>query len=249
MEGYYFGSYFFAPKGKYESCGMFSRSHILASSICLFTVLLLFVILRRRLSGSGRKNLCRVLAPTVTLLEATQIGYCIHYGYLDPDSCIPLSYCGLFIFALWGVGFGKGFFWDCSRAYLAFGAPIAGLAFLIFPATSLSGYPVWHFLSLYSLFFHSSMLLLGLLALDDIRLTKRLYFAYSSFVLLFSLIALILNFLLGSNFMGLREPYNIPIHALNAAYGASHILYTLLVLAGYLLMPPVTDLIRGKRKK
>ena len=232
---------FFAPGGIYEPCSMFTPTHIIAASAAFVLLVLLFVIFRKRMSDRSLRNMFRVLAPVITLLETIKIFHAFYYGNPTLDEWLPLSYCGLFIFALYLAGFGKGFLGDCGKSFIAYGAPIAGIAFLIFPTTSLMNFPIWHFLSVYSMFFHSCMLMCGLLLLDRMRMTKKLYLSYCAFVVFFAIPSVIMNCTLSSNLMNLREPYNIPIKPLHTIYENVPFVYTLLVLIAYMLMPFPTE--------
>lgn len=232
---------FFAPQGIYEPCYMFTETHIIAASVAFVLSVSLFLILRKRMSDRSLRNMFRVLALVITVLETIKIVHAFYYGHPTLDEWLPLSYCGLFIFALFFAGFGRGFLGDCGKAFIAYGTPIAGIAFLIFPTTSLMNFPIWHYLSLYSLFFHGCMLMCGLLLLDRTRMTKRLYISYCVFVIFFAVPSVIMNCTLSSNLMNLREPYNIPIKPLHTIYENVPFVYTLLVLIAYMLMPFPTE--------
>ena len=71
----------------------------------------------------------------------------LYWGYYNIDSWFPLSFCGLFIYALWICGFGKGIIKEAAQCYITCGAFFAGLAFLFIPATSLMSFPIFHYQS------------------------------------------------------------------------------------------------------
>ncbi len=233
--------YFYAPNGRFEACGMFTLSHIVAVfiSIALIVVALLFL---RKIDEVKKLRLTRLIAIILTVLEAIKILHSFIYKDLHLDAWFPLSYCGLFIFAAWMYGFGNRIIKKSASDFISYGCIIAGVAFLIFPTTSLMSYPAWHFFSLYSLFYHSVMIVFGIIFLKDRqKLNKKDYFGYSSFVIIFAFIAIILNCIYGSNLMNLREPYNIPIAFLQNAYSILPTSYTLITLVGYLIIPFISE--------
>lgn len=237
----------FAPQGAYAPCGMFTPGHITALLICLPTAVAAALLLGRRMSRRTCDRLVLGAAVLLTVMEGIKIAHAFAYGDAFLDSWVPLSFCSIFMLTLWLYRFGGGVVRDGAATYLAYAAPVAGLGFLIFPATSLVGYPVWHFLSLHSLIFHSLMIFLGLtLLLRTERLTVRLYLSYAGLLLPFCALSVTLNTLLQTNFMGLRRPHEIPIRPIQTLAAAAPPLFTAFIIFLYLLIPIVIGLAAGK---
>ena len=231
MENFLITKYFFAPSGSFDACGMFTSQHIIATLICVALIAVcLFIVFK-----TNRLNICKLLrysAVILTILELIKISHSFIYKDMHLDAWFPLSYCGLFIFALWMAGFGENHIKRAGEAYITYGCPIAGICFLIFPTTSLMSFPIWHYFSIYSLFFHSLMIFVGIrLLLNEPKLDKATYFFYFAFVLFFALISITMNIIFGCNLMNLREPYNIPIQLLQDIYSAFNPAYTVIGLA------------------
>lgn len=244
-----FSDYFFAPQGAHTPCGMFSFPHLLASAISLAAVAVLLIFKRKEFGKNHREKIVKSLSIFITVLELIKISHSFIYGDLYLDAWFPLSYCGLFIFALWMAGFGSGAIRRIGEVFIAYGCPIAGIAFLIFPTTSLMLFPVWHYFSLYSLFFHSVMIFLGIsFLLDEKKFDRKSYGFYTVFFITFAVIAIVLNCFFGSNLMNLREPYNIPIDFLQWLYASAPFLYTLLAVFLFMLVPIVTAFFANKFK-
>ena len=249
-DGYSFGYYFYAPQGRFSPCGMFTAEHIISASICLITVISLLIFHYRRNIESSNLKLIRFSAVLLTILEVIKITHSFIYGDLHLDAWFPLSYCGLFIYSLWMAGFGKGRIKRCGEVFIAYGCAFAGLMFLIFPTTSLMLFPIWHYFSIYSLFFHSLMIFVGIrLLLNEPKLDKATYFFYFAFVLFFALISITMNIIFGCNLMNLREPYNIPIQLLQDIYSAFNPEYTVIGLIIYMLVPLIMAVLFGKIKR
>ncbi len=250
MNTYHFGYYFFAPNGRFEPCGMFTLPHFTAVFICIALITIGLFLFYRNCNDNKINVLLRSSAIALTVLEAIKISHSFIYGDLHLDAWFPLSYCGLFIFAVWMAGCGKNHLKRIGEAYITYGCIIAGICFLIFPTTSLMSFPVWHYFSLYSLFFHSLMVFTGIIFLrKEKKLTKINFHYYGAFILCFSIPAIILNCTYGCNLMNLREPYNIPIEFLQNLYNSTPYLYTCLVLIGYLSIPIIVGATFGKIKR
>jgi uncharacterized membrane protein YwaF len=248
--GYYFGYYFYAPQGRFEPCGMFTVEHIISALICLVAIACLIVFLYKRNIGiEANRKIVRISAVVLTVLEIIKITHSFIYGDFHLDAWFPLSYCGLFIYALWMAGFGRGKVKRCGEVFIAYGCAFAGLMFLIFPTTSLMLFPIWHYFSLYSLLFHSVMIFVGMrLLYAEHRFKKSTFLYYFVYVLFFAIISIIMNSVFGCNLMNLREPYNIPIQLLQDIYNAFNPAYTVIGLTIYMLVPLIMALIFGKLK-
>lgn len=241
---------FFAPRDSFEPCGMFTPSHILSAILCVLSVFIVFWIIRIKNVKINKTKVIRSLALIITILECIKIAHSFCYGYYYLDSWFPLSYCGLFIYALWIVGYGKSSIRRAGEVFIAYGCPVAGVLFLIFPTTSLMSFPIWHYLSLYSLLFHTLMIFCGIMMLySEPKLNKSSYIHYIIFITVFSIIAITLNSIYGSNLMNLREPYNIPIQFLQTLYENSKIGFTLFAYFIFAIIPFVSNLLFLKKRK
>lgn len=228
---------FFAPKEAYTPCGVYTTEHLVASLIC-FLVVALSVFSARRAKLDRIYFAIRILAPVLTLLEAIKIGHNFYWGYTNIDSWVPLSFCSLFIYASYLSGYGKGELREYGDSFMVIGGIVAGVVFVCMPTTSLTMYPLFHFQSLYSLLFHSLMIIFGiLLFIGGVRPTKRRWRYYSIYFLGFALVALAINAGAGSNLMLLREPYKIPIELLQLLQERMPFLYTFLGIITHLAVP------------
>ena len=222
-----------------NACGLFTPAHIISSTICIVIVIALAILLRS-ISDKVLKLLTRVLSIIISVLEVIKITFKLIIGegaYID--HYLPLFYCSLFIYALFMCGFGKGIIYKIGCTFLQAGCVFAGLIFLIYPTTSLPDYPVYHFVSIYSAIFHSSMALLGFLYLRKqyVKFDKISYFYYVIFVSVPIVISLILNPICKSNLMLIDNPVNIPVAFIKAIYEFSPFLYTACTCLLYLSIP------------
>ena len=231
--------HFFGPEDASTACGMFTAAHIISLVICLALVAVC-VALSLKLSDGGIKRITVIIAVFVTVTEIIKIIYKISYSYVYPlDLILPISYCSLFIYSTWMCAYGKGLVYRAGASFITGGCIVGGLAFLIVPATSLMMHPIYHYLSIHSMLFHSSMVYLGIIYLyrGIVRLDMRSFKVYSVYVLITCAVAIILNVSTGSNLMLLTFPVNIPIAIIDQLASSFPYLYTLCAIAVYLFMP------------
>lgn len=231
-------SVFFAPLDVYQPAGMFTLQHLVSLLFCLALVSLLLVK-SKPMSKQFLMKLTKGMAFFITTLEIVKIAYNFYYGYTWLDAWFPLSYCSLFIYALWFSAYGKGLVRRIGDAYIGIGCLLGGLAFLFVPTTSLMRYPIWHFLSLYSLFFHTVMIYFGVMYLrqNKVTVSRQNIIYFATFFLFFALLSIMINGEAGSNLMILREPYHIPFEWVHVLKQKSQVAYTLLAMLLYLVGP------------
>lgn len=229
---------FFAPAGKYPAVGMFSLTHIIALFLFL-AIIALMVYVSRNVTNHGLLVITRTLAIVVTILEIIKISYNLYYGYTWLDAWLPLTFCSLFIYALWISGFAKGKIKTFSDSFIVGGCVICGLAFLIMPTTSFMTYPMLHYLPIYSMVYHSMMMYLGLIYLyKRVFIPNRSHYKYYTiFCGCGMLLAIVVNLIFNCNMMFLMEPYNIPVPFLKPLAENFLPAYTLLIASVYMIVP------------
>jgi len=136
-------------------------------------------------------------------------------------------------------GFGKGIIKKTGETFIACGCSVAGLSFLIMPSTSLTEVPMFHFLSCYSMLYHSLMLFFGLLYLSKkvVIIFRKSFKYFSVYVIIAGIVSIILNSIFDANLMFLAHPYHIPIWFLEPLSENVPILYSALILFVCILAP------------
>ena len=228
---------FSAPNSE-TACGMFTLPHIISLILCVGAIILC-VYLSRSISEKTLLLITRIMCIVYILWEVCKIIFKFIIGDTYLDHWVPLYYCSLFIYALIFLSFGRGRGYKLGEAFACGGCIVSGLAYLIIPATSLMDFPVYHFLSIHSMLFHSSMVYLGIMYIYKHRvdLNKKDYCYYSVFVGAFLLLSLILNSALNQNFMIIKNPVNIPIDFVNKIASSLPWLYTVMAILLYLTVP------------
>lgn len=229
----------FSRPNSETACGMFTLPHIISLIICLLLVALA-IYLSRKFDEKKIKLTTKIMAYVFTVWEISKIIFKFAIGDIKSlDHWIPLYFCSLFIVALWLCAYGKGRIYKLGESFILGGCIIGGFAFLVVPATSLMDYPVYHFLSIHSMVFHSSMLYLGIMYIwkKKSKLDSGIFINYSVFVTFFGVLSIILNLILDQNFMILTRPVNIPIEFLNVIANKVPWLYTVGALILYIVIP------------
>ncbi|WP_195986501.1 YwaF family protein [Clostridium sp. D53t1_180928_C8] len=229
---------FWAPKNMYECCGMFTRGHMILLLISIILLSILLFIFRN--ITIERVNIAtKIMAIIITVLEGVKIYFNFYWGYKGINSWLPISYCSIFIYALWLSGYGKGNWKKSGQSFIAGCSVVAGGAYLLFPSTSLTVYPIWHYLCIYSMFFHTMMIYFGIIYIkkDIVKLDINNFNNYLRVFLIFGIIALTLNAIFNTNFMLLNNPFKIPISIIHKLYNSLPLGYTSLVFVIYLYIP------------
>ena len=229
----------FSAPNKDTACGMFTLPHIISLIFCI-GLIALALYFSRKFSDEKIKRVTKILAFVFTIWEIAKIVFKFIIGDAQHlDHWIPLYFCSLFMFALWMCAYGRGRVYNLGSGFIVGGCIVGGFAFLVVPATSLMDFPVYHFLSIHSMLYHSSMVYLGILYIwkRKIVLNKCEFINYALFVGAFGVLSIILNLILDQNFMILTRPVNIPIEILNTLASKLPWLYTVCALLLYILLP------------
>ncbi len=271
-----FLSKFFCKENEYEPVGMFSVAHIV--TLIIFLLIVAFCAYKCRKIGKDKAIfLTKIIAIVVTVLEIIKITIAFINGEGDKlDHWVPLYFCSMFIYAAWLAGYAKGKIADLGRAFVGTGGIIAGLSFLIFPTTSFTMYPLFHYFCMYSMVYHSLMVFLGITYLLNgvVKIDKKSFIDYVIFCSVLNILAIIVNSLpiyihvdnvptsgynypypYYTNFMFLKRAGNIPVKILCDISDKVPVIFTILmfiicIFGTYFLIwlvVTIIEKIRGKK--
>ena len=242
---------FFAPHNEelYPPCGLFSLGHILSLVLCLLLVALV-VFLNRKQTKDDVVRSCKPMAIIILAFEIIKIVHKFCIGQTDLDHWFPLAYCSFLIYSLFLSGFGKGIWQKMGHAFLSGPSFIAGMAFLIFPTTSLADYPLYHFLSFHSMAYHSVMVYFAVMfyksRVMEYKFENGKY--YLLFLAFFSVIAITMDYTLDCNLFLHKGNLLLIIDI----YDISVVLYTIVLFIAFSTMYYIIvliDLLVQKLKK
>lgn len=229
----------FSEMGTYPAVGLFSEMHIISIVMC-FLLVGIAVFFTRHISRDRYMVCLRVFTLILTVLEIFKISWNLKHGYNSVDSWLPLYFCSLFLYALWFTWSSKSVIREIGLAYIAMACVIAGTVFIVFPTTSFSSYPIFHFQCIYSMIYHSVMIYSGIMLFKTktIDVDLKLVIKYVVFCAIFMSLGLLVNLMFDGNMMFLSNPYRIPIPALTTIHEFSQFLYTLTIVVAHMLMGP-----------
>ena len=199
----------FAKPGIYEPCGLFSQGHVI---LIILTIIGIIVALKKTVNKNKEeiKEIIKNCTKLVWILEVIKISFKLVTGEIrNVNNYVPLYYCSLLLYAGGLASFSKGNLKRVGEVFLATGGIAGGLIFIVMPTTSLPTYPMLHFVSIYSFFYHGIMLYLGLLLniTNYIKLELSDIKYYASLVGIICILAFILNKIFDSNLMFISKNF------------------------------------------
>ena len=202
---------FFAKPDIYKACGLYNYKHFF--SVILIIIILYISIKKTKINNKNDiTKIIKHLTIIVLVLEIVKIIFNIYIGNINNvNTYVPLYFCSILLYAGILSGFTKGKFKKIGDIFLATGGLFAGICFLISPGTSLGIYPLFHFISFQSLFYHAVMVYLGIIIVKynyiDVKLSDLKYYALLIFII--CLFAYIVNINFGGNLMFISEGFQL----------------------------------------
>lgn len=221
---------FLAKPGEYEACGMYTIGHLILLIITTIGVLVALKFTKNK----NKKQIIKIIRNiTIFLwvLEIIKIVFNLMVGNAsNPNTYIPLYFCSMILYAGILSGFCKGKLKHVGDVFLATGGMIAGIMFLLCPNTSLTTYPIFHYISIQSFILHGAMVYLGILVniknYIDVKGKDIIY--YASLMLIISAIAFVFNIIFDSNLMFISKDF--PGTPITILYNISGELFTTIMI-------------------
>ena len=228
---------FLAKGGEYPPCGMFNYKHF----ILFFVVIFCACCAVKFTKVKNKEEITKIIKKVtifVWIMEILKIGFNFAEStVINLNKIIPLYYCSLLLYSGILSGFCKGVAKKMGDVFLATGAIIGGVVFIMFPTTSLPEYPAFHFISIHSFLFHGLMIYLGLLINKykyiDLRASDIKYYAGLIFIICVG--AYIVNCNFGSNLMFISRDF--PGTPLEAIYKYTGKFFTVVMVIAQMTIP------------
>lgn len=218
-------------------CGMFSIEHIILFSITMISIVVALKY-TKNIKPDKVKEIIKKSTIILWILEIIKIIFNVkNYGFKEVNKYVPLYFCSLILYAGILSGFCKGTLKKVGDIFLSTGGIIAGMVFLISPLTSLTTYPVIHFISLHSFLLHGTMVYIGLLMLTTkyVKIEKNDIKYYFTLIVIISAIAYIVNKICGSNLMFISQNY--PGTFIEIIYNISGKLFPMVMILAQATLP------------
>lgn len=227
---------FFAKSGVYKPCGIYNLKHLIIALVTL-TGIAIAVKNTKVKKQEDIKRIIKTATTIVWILEIMKIIFMFVTGQAKPNKVIPLYYCSLLLYSGLMSSFGKGVIKKMGDIFLATGGIIGGVVFIIFPTTSLPEYPLLHFISLHSFFFHGTMIYLGLIINKfkyvDVKFEDIKY--YASLIFVVCMAAYGVNRVFGSNLMFISQDF--PGNPISVVYNNTGIFFTPIMILLQMTLP------------
>ena len=227
---------FFAKAGVYEPCGLYNIKHLVIALITILSIEIAVKITKIKKKEDVTKVI-KIATIIVWVLEITKIVFLILTDQGKPNNVIPLYYCSMLLYSGLISSFGKGFIKKMGDVFLATGGVFGGITYLLFPTTTLPAYPLFHFISMHSFFFHGTMIYLGIIINKykyvELKLSDIKY--YSSLVFIICIVAYIVNKILDSNLMFISKDF--PEMPISIVYNGTGIMFTPIMILIQMIAP------------
>lgn len=228
---------FFARPNEYEACGIFTVKHFI---LIILTIVGISVALKKTIKKSKEevKKIIEKLTIVIWILEILRIIFNLGIGNLkNVNEYLPLYYCSLLLYAGLMSSFGKGKIKRIGDVFLSTGGIIGGIVFIILPTTSLPTYPMMHFLSLHSFFYHGVMVYIGLLMnfTNYINLELKDIWYFAELVGGICAISLVINHIFDSNLMFISKDF--PGTPITILYHLTGKLFTPIMIISQMTLP------------
>ena len=202
---------FFSRTDIFPACGLYNLKHLISVIILVF----LIVVSVKKIKITKKEDITKIikyLTIIVWILEIIKIVFNIYIGNINNvNTYVPLYFCSILLYAGILSGFTKGKLKKTGDVFLATGGLFAGICFLISPGTSLGIYPLFHFISFQSLFYHAVMIYLGIIIAKynyiNVKLSDLKYYALLIFIICF--LAYIVNINFNGNLMFISSGFEL----------------------------------------
>lgn len=227
---------FFAKSGLYKPCGIYNFKH-LTIALVTFIGILIAVKNTKVKKQEDVKKIIKTATIVVWCLEIMKVIFLYSTGQGKPNKVIPLYYCSLLLYSGLMSSFGKGIVKRMGDIFLATGGIVGGMVFIICPTTSLPEYPLFHFISLHSFFFHGTMIYLGLIINKfkyvDVKFEDLKYYACLIFTVCIA--AYVVNRVFDSNLMFISKDF--PGNPISILYNNTGWLFTPIMIMLQMTLP------------
>ena len=221
---------------------LFSGWHI-AYIILAFISCIFIAIFLRKLKHKGIDIFLKVLSIGAVIFEVSKISWESYYDIttgrgFNKGGILPFYTCSLFIYCVILAAWTKGKVKEVALSYLTTVGLIAGGIGVVY-CNGLNYYPFWTFGAFYSLFFHYSMLSVGVLLLATSYKKLEWKDALKAWIpiVILSVIAIPFNYMWHSDYMQVYDAGGVPVlHDLGVKMGEAGIrgLFTALMLVLYI---------------
>ncbi len=189
--------------------GVFNLTHLLLTFILSLIGVMIYRFLIS-LNNEKRQHYFQGIAIFLLILEAIRMLWNVLAadGWYAKDVW-PLYTCGIFVIIFPLYAFNTPLK-KWTEGFIALGAMLAGVVFLIFPSTGLAIFPLWHLNTIISSIMHVMMTVIGAIFFFDTKRQLKRFDFYTAMliVFIFAGISFVYNILDSeTNFFFIKAPF------------------------------------------
>ncbi len=224
------------------SSDLFSTWHIIYIVLAYLSVIILCILLPKKKKHNIDLFL-KIIGISVLIAEISKVSFESYYDIttgrgFNFGGILPVYTCSIFIFTSLLAGFTKGKIKDICISFLTTVGLISGAIGVVY-CNGLNFYPFWTFGAFYSLFFHYSMMLTGIILLASkykkLEWKDALY-AWIPIVIM-AVFAIPLNIIYNADYMLLHDASGVPLYhdlALSLIDKGFGWIFTIIMLVTYI---------------
>lgn len=227
----------FSKMGEMEPCGIFTIGHFVLLGLSIIGIYIGLKLTKNK-TKEDVKSIIKKSTIFLWILEFVKILFNLLTGNADnPNTYIPLYFCSLTLYAGLLSAFGKGTLKRVGDVFFATGGIVAGASFMLFPITSLTNYPVLHFISIQSFVLHSIMVVVGFIInrADYIEYDNKDFKYYFGLIAICAILAFVVNEKLGTNLMFISQ--NFPGTLIEPIYNVTGKLFPFVMFVPQATLP------------
>ena len=219
-----------------EVSGLFSLQHLFYLIIAI-TLIISTLLITKKQSNETILKYIKIISIVVLLLEILKIIWNLTLRLdVTYEDYVPLYLCSFFIYFSLMFSFTKK---DSkinyiSKLFLFYTGFAGGVAFILFPTTALLVFPFLHVLSFHSLIYHVLMVIVSIWMLRFLKLDFKDFKYFAGVLLSIEVVLIVVNLILGSNFMMLNKPFEIIF--LEVIYELVPVIFPLIMALGQVLL-------------
>ena len=227
---------FFGPRDPQSALGMYSSTYFIALFICMAATATALIFSRKMRKETVKK----VVIGVGIFLWLTEFGKMLFVGLtygIKEVEFFPLYFCSMFMYASVLTCFKNKTLQTTANAFMFFGGIVGAVTFFCFPTAVIPYYPLFHYMTLRTLVYHSLMIYVGILIVMTGYYQPKLkhFKEYAIFLWITFSLAYIFNRLQGTNLMYISEPLNIGF--VKAVYAVIPRAYPFIVALIQLVVP------------
>ena len=227
---------FFNPRNEAKALGMYSPAYLAAVFVCMVGTVLALVFSRKMRKETVRK----IVIGIGIFLWITEFGKMLFVGLtygLKEVEFFPLYFCSMFMYASVLTCFKNKSLQTTANAFIFFGGIVGAVTFFCFPTAVIPYYPLFHYMTVRTLVYHSLMIYTGVLIVITGYYKPQLkhFKEYAIFLWITFSLAFIFNRIQGTNLMYISKPLDIEI--VKTIYAAIPRLYPFIVAIIQLVVP------------